>query len=71
MEEVRSLVEESYWCQLNQLPKQEWAEYFDGPTGTWVGHNLEPTKLDYCGISINASLSKEEDNDIEMLNLKI
>ena len=37
MEEMKSLIEESYWCQLNQLPKQEWAEYFDGPTGTWVG----------------------------------
>ena len=23
--------------QLNQLPRQQWAEYFDGPTGTWVG----------------------------------
>jgi beta-fructofuranosidase len=19
------------------LPRQQWAEYFDGPTGTWVG----------------------------------
>jgi len=37
MEEMSSLIEECYWCQLNQLPKQEWAEYFDGPTGTWVG----------------------------------
>ena len=33
---MKSLIEESYWCQLNQLPKQEWAEYFDGPTGTWA-----------------------------------
>ena len=22
---------------MNQLPRQKWAEYFDGPTGTWVG----------------------------------
>jgi hypothetical protein len=27
MEEMKSLIEECYWCQLNQLPKQEWAEY--------------------------------------------
>ena len=45
MEEMKSLIEESYWCQLNQLPKQEWAEYFDGPTGTWVGQPVSYTHL--------------------------
>jgi beta-fructofuranosidase len=35
--QTRTLLEECYWQQLNQLPKQQWAEYFDGPTGTWVG----------------------------------
>jgi len=34
---MKTLVEECYWSQLNQLPRQQWAEYFDGPTGTWVG----------------------------------
>ncbi|NDC34508.1 MAG: alkaline invertase [Synechococcaceae bacterium WB9_2_112] len=34
---VRAMLEECYWRQLNQLPRQQWAEYFDGPTGTWVG----------------------------------
>jgi beta-fructofuranosidase len=37
MDQMRSLLDECYWSQLNQLPKQQWAEYFDGPTGTWVG----------------------------------
>ena len=37
MGEMKALMLESYWSQLNQLPKQQWAEYFDGPTGTWVG----------------------------------
>lgn len=37
MGQMKALVEECYWSQLNQLPRQQWAEYFDGPTGTWVG----------------------------------
>jgi hypothetical protein len=37
MGQMDSLLEECYWSQLNQLPRQQWAEYFDGPTGTWVG----------------------------------
>ena len=37
MGQMRAMLEECYWSQLNQLPRQQWAEYFDGPTGTWVG----------------------------------
>ncbi len=37
MERMRQLLEECYALQLSQLPRQRWAEYFDGPTGTWVG----------------------------------
>ncbi len=37
MGQMRAMLEECYWAQLNQLPRQQWAEYFDGPTGTWVG----------------------------------
>ena len=37
MGQIRTMLEECYWQQLNQLPRQQWAEYFDGPTGTWVG----------------------------------
>jgi len=37
MGQARALLEQGYWLQLNQLPRQQWAEYFDGPTGTWVG----------------------------------
>ena len=37
MGQMKALLEECYWSHLNQLPRQQWAEYFDGPTGTWVG----------------------------------
>ncbi|MBD2329718.1 glycoside hydrolase 100 family protein [Alkalinema sp. FACHB-956] len=35
--EVRQLLEVSYQLMLRQLPQQKWAEYFDGPTGNWIG----------------------------------
>lgn len=31
------LLEESYQVFLVRLPQQQWAEYFDGPTGIWIG----------------------------------
>jgi hypothetical protein len=31
------LLEESYQVLLERLPQQKWAEYFDGPTGIWIG----------------------------------
>jgi hypothetical protein len=32
-----SLLEDSYQLLLKRLPQQNWSEYFDGPTGVWVG----------------------------------
>lgn len=37
MAEMQALLEKSYNLLLGQLPRQNWAEYFDGPTGTWMG----------------------------------
>ncbi|AGY59278.1 glycoside hydrolase 100 family protein [Gloeobacter kilaueensis] len=31
------LLEQTYQDLLYRLPKQKWAEYFDGPTGLWTG----------------------------------
>jgi Alkaline and neutral invertase len=35
--DMRALLAESYDLMLKQLPQQQWAEYFDGPTGIWMG----------------------------------
>ncbi|HEY9640349.1 MAG TPA: glycoside hydrolase 100 family protein [Coleofasciculaceae cyanobacterium] len=35
--EVNTLLDSAYQRLLNQLPRQNWAEYFDGPTGAWMG----------------------------------
>jgi hypothetical protein len=32
-----TLLEDSYQLLLRRLPQQNWSEYFDGPTGVWVG----------------------------------
>jgi hypothetical protein len=32
-----ALLEDTYERLLKRLPQQEWAEYFDGPTGVWIG----------------------------------
>jgi glycogen debranching enzyme len=37
IDQLRQMLEDSYQLHLKQLPVQRWAEYFDGPTGTWVG----------------------------------
>ena len=70
MEEMRSLIEESYWCQLNQLPKQEWAEYFDGPTGTWVGQQSRTYQTwTIVGFLLMHHFLREDNNDLDMFDL--
>jgi len=34
---VNPLLQAGYKTLLTRLPQQKWAEYFDGPTGLWVG----------------------------------
>ncbi len=31
------LLKDGYETLLDRLPEQQWAEYFDGPTGVWIG----------------------------------
>jgi hypothetical protein len=35
--QMQALLESSYRLLLHHLPQQNWAEYFDGPTGRWMG----------------------------------
>ena len=70
MEEMKSLIEESYWCQLNQLPKQEWAEYFDGPTGTWVGQQSRTYQTwTIVGFLLMNHFLRNESNDLDMFKI--
>lgn len=35
--ELEIILNHAYELMLEHLPRQKWAEYFDGPTGVWVG----------------------------------
>jgi Alkaline and neutral invertase len=34
---INVLLQDTYEVMLKRLPQQKWAEYFDGPTGVWIG----------------------------------
>ncbi|GAB4217756.1 MAG: glycoside hydrolase 100 family protein [Synechococcales cyanobacterium] len=34
---MQELLKKAYQLQMARLPEQKWAEYFDGPTGVWMG----------------------------------
>jgi hypothetical protein len=36
-QQMRQILHTGYQQMLHRLPQQAWAEYFDGPTGGWVG----------------------------------
>jgi hypothetical protein len=70
MGQMRALIEECYWSQLNQLPRQKWAEYFDGPTGTWVGQQSRTYQTwTIVGFLLMHHLLRAEPDDVLMLDL--
>ena len=72
MGQMRSLLEECYWSQLNQLPKQKWAEYFDGPTGTWVGQQSRTYQTwTIVGFLLMHHFLKVNPTDVSMMDLHL
>jgi hypothetical protein len=70
MGQMRSLLEECYWSQLNQLPRQRWAEYFDGPTGTWMGQQSRTYQTwTVVGFLLLHHLLWLNNADVELLDL--
>lgn len=71
LEQLRSLVDNCYWRQLNQLPRQQWAEYFDGPTGTWVGQQARTYQTwTIVGFLLLHHFLKIKPSDVSILDLK-
>lgn len=71
MSQTRTMVEECYWSQLNQLPRQQWAEYFDGPTGTWVGQQARTYQTwTIVGFLLLHHLLRINPGDVAMLDLE-
>jgi hypothetical protein len=70
MGQMRAMLEECYWSQLNQLPRQQWAEYFDGPTGTWVGQQARTYQTwTIVGFLLLHHFLRVEPADVNLLDL--
>ncbi|MEB3234462.1 MAG: glycoside hydrolase 100 family protein [Cyanobacteriota bacterium] len=70
MGQMKAMLEECYWAQLNQLPRQQWAEYFDGPTGTWVGLQARTYQTwTIVGFLLLHHLLRVEPRDADLLNI--
>jgi beta-fructofuranosidase len=70
MGQMRSLLDECYWSQLNQLPRQRWAEYFDGPTGTWMGQQSRTYQTwTVVGFLLLHHLLRLKPEDVSLLDL--
>ena len=71
MGQMKAMLEECYWSQLNQLPRQQWAEYFDGPTGTWVGAQSRTYQTwTIVGFLLLHHLLRIHPEDVTLMNLE-
>jgi len=70
MGQMEAMLEECYWSQLNQLPRQQWAEYFDGPTGTWVGQQAHTYQTwTIVGFLLLHHILRVKPEDVALLDL--
>ncbi|BEV36121.1 glycoside hydrolase 100 family protein [Synechococcus sp. M16CYN] len=70
MGQMKTLLDECYRTHLNQLPRQQWAEYFDGPTGTWVGQQSRTYQTwTIVGFLLTHHFLRVNSDDALMLNL--
>jgi beta-fructofuranosidase len=71
MGQMRAMLEECYWSQLNQLPRQQWAEYFDGPTGTWMGQQSRTYQTwTIVGFLLTHHLLRVRQQDVGLLDIE-
>ena len=71
MGQMKDMLEECYRSQLNQLPRQQWAEYFDGPTGTWVGQQARTYQTwTIVGFLLMHHLLRVNPADVSLLDIE-
>lgn len=67
---MEALLQESYELLLNQLPQQKWAEYFDGPTGIWMGQQARINQTwTIAGFLLVHHFLKVNPADVNIMNL--
>jgi hypothetical protein len=65
-----SMLEDSYQLLLRRLPQQNWSEYFDGPTGVWVGQQARFYQTwTIVGMLLVHHLLKVNPNDAQIMSL--
>jgi hypothetical protein len=70
VQEAEVLLHHSYNLMLNQLPSQQWAEYFDGPTGAWQGQQARVNQTwTIVGFLLAHHLLHENSADANVLNV--
>jgi Alkaline and neutral invertase len=64
------LLEDTYQLMLQRLPQESWAEYFDGPTGMWVGQQARLNQTwTIVGFLLVHHFLKVNPEDVRIMNL--
>jgi hypothetical protein len=67
---IEPLLEEAYELLLKRLPQQKWAEYFDGPTGIWLGQQARVSQTwTIAGFLLVHHFLKINPTDVNIMNL--
>jgi len=71
---LKTLLEDNYDLLVKRLPQQNWAEYFDGPNGVWVGQQARLyqtwTITGFLLVHHFLKVNPEDANIMDLPNLK-
>ncbi|CAN1212842.1 glycoside hydrolase 100 family protein [Tumidithrix helvetica PCC 7403] len=69
-EEIHLLLQNNYELFLKRLPQQNWAEYFDGPNGVWIGQQARLYQTwTIVGFLLTHHFLKVNPDDVNIMNL--
>jgi hypothetical protein len=67
---MMELLENAHSLLLQRLPEQKWAEYFDGPTGVWMGQQARLYQTwSIAGLLLSHHLLKVKPDDADIMDL--
>jgi len=68
--EIDRLLQNNYDLLLKRLPQQNWAEYFDGPNGAWIGQQARLYQTwTIVGFLLTHHFLKVNPDDADIMNL--
>ncbi len=67
---IEKLLKNNYELLLKRLPQQNWAEYFDGPNGVWIGQQARLYQTwTIVGFLLTHHFLKVNPDDVNIMNL--